>query len=110
MALRFEDGRVPGFLTVRVKVYDAMRQAIKYVYDTMKTLDYDEKNIQLGDVKMESITFDYRNEPQLDVFGTISKLIYLSSTQGTGSDHKDIRDNKREQGVGDHTPLGATGI
>ena len=48
-ALQFEDGRVLGFLTVRVKgVYGAMRQAIRDVHCTMETLDYDEKKYPTG--------------------------------------------------------------
>ena len=48
---------------------------------------------------MKSMTVKYRN------------LIHthLSSTQGTGSDHKDIVDDKIERGVVDFIPLGASG-
>ena len=80
---------IPGFLTVYFKgVHDAMRQVIDYVHCTMETLDYGQTNIQLGDDRMKSITVKYKNEPQVDDFGTILICTHLASTQGTGSDHK----------------------
>ena len=77
--LRFQDGRIPGFMTDPVRgVCAATRQAITGVRNTIDKLKYDMDDLDIRNVVMEPHTVGQLFEPKPDTAKTTTQLSHLA--------------------------------